>query len=228
MSMLHLLAALMPKGAAPTLSWTFVGSCQSTGTTLDFSALSAGSIQANDVALYIDYAGAADPPTAVTPSGFTNVINTASVTSEPGARAMVSWKKLAGSEGSVTGMSASTGGSGADNNKIGLVFRPSIDFTTMTFSTPQNSGIIDSNPAAITVDPSAETIPVVLIGIGATYQGTVTFSTASPAFDAQINLSDNDMRVGYKIYNSSPLSHSIDINDLGSANWLAGFYFEAV
>ena len=227
MSMLHLLAALMPKGAAPTLSWTFVGSCQSTGTALDFSALSAGTIQANDVALYIDYAGAGAPPTAVTPSGFTNVINT-SGESEPGARAMASWKKLAGSEGSVTGMSASTGGTGADNNKIGLVFRPSIDFTTLTFSTPQNSGIIGTNPAAITVDPSAETIPVVLIGIGAVYQGTVTFSTASPAFDAEINLSDNDMRVGYKIYNSSPLSHSIDINDLGSANWLAGFYFEAV
>jgi hypothetical protein len=227
MSMLHLLAGLMPKGAAPTLSWTFVGSCQSTGTTLDFSALSAGSIQANDVALYIDYAGAAGIPTAVTPSGFTNIVNTIGGT-EPGARAMASWKKLAGSEGSVTGMSASTGGGSADNNKIGLVFRPSIDFTTMTFSTPQNSGIISTNPAAITVDPSAETIPVVLIGIGAVYQGTVTFSTASPAFDAEINLSDNDMRVGYKIYNSSPLSHSIDINDLGSANWLAGFYFEAV
>jgi len=227
MSMLHLLAGLMPKGAAPTLSWTFVGSCQSTGTALDFSALSAGTIQANDVALYIDYAGAENPPTAVTPSGFTNVINT-SGESEPGARAMASWKKLAGSEGSVTGMSASTGGGSSDNNKIGLVFRPSIDFTTMTFSTPQNSGIINTNPAAITVDPSAETIPVVLIGIGAVYQGTVTFSTASPAFDAEINLSDNDMRVGYKIYNSSPLSHSIDINDLGSANWLAGFYFEAV
>ena len=227
MSMLHLLAGLMPKGAAPTLSWTFVGSCQATGTTLDFSALSAGSIQANDVALYIDYAGAENPPTAVTPSGFTNIVNTSGAI-EPGARAMASWKKLLGSEGSVTGMSASTGGGSADNNKIGLVFRPSIDFTTMTFSTPQNRGIIDSNPAAITVDPSAETIPVVLIGIGATYQGTVTFSTASPAFDAQINLSDNDMRVGYKIYNSSPLSHSIDINDLGSANWLAGFYFQAV
>ena len=228
MSMLHLLAALMPKGAAPSLTWTVVGSCQSTGTALDFSALSAGTIQANDVALFIDYAGAADPPTAVTPSGFTNVINTFSATSEPGARAMASWKKLAGSEASVTGMSASTGGGGADNNKLGLVFRPSIDFTTLTVSTPQNSGVIDGNPAAITVDPSAETIPVVLIGIGAVYQGTVTFSTASPAFDAEINLSDNDLRVGYKIYNSSPLSHSIDINDLGSANWLAGFYFEAV
>jgi hypothetical protein len=227
MSMLHLLAALMPKGAAPSLTWTFVGSCQSTGTALDFSALSAGTIQANDVALYIDYAGANGPPTAVTPSGFTNIVNTSGGT-EPGARAMASWKKLAGSEASVTGMSASTGGSGADNNKLGLVFRPSIDFTTLTVSTPQNSGITDSNPAAITVDPSAETIPVVLIGIGAVYQGTVAFSTASPDFDAQIAISDDDLRIGYKIYNSSPLSHSIDINDLGSANWLAGFYFEAV
>lgn len=227
MSMLHLLAALMPKGATATLTWTFVGSCQSTGTALDFSALSAGTIQANDVALFIDYAGANDPPTAVTPSGFTNIVNTSGGT-EPGARAMASWKKLAGSEASVTGMSASTGGTNADNNKLGLVFRPSIDFTTLTVSTPQNSGITTANPAAITVDPSAETIPVVLIGIGAVYQGTVTFSTASPAFDAEINLSDNDLRIGYKIYNSSPLSHSIDINDLGSANWLAGFYFEAV
>ena len=223
MSMLHLLAGLMPKGAA--LSWSFVGSCQSTSTVIDFT--DAGAIQANDVALYIDFAGAGGVPTAVTPSGFTNIVNT-SGGSEPGVRAMVSWKKLAGSESFVTGMSANTGGGGGtDNNKIGLVFRPSIDFTTMTFSTPQNSGITSGNPAAITVDPSAETTPVVLIGIGATYRGTVTFSTASPAFDAQINLSDSDMRVGYKIYNSSPLSHSIDINDLGSANWLAGFYLKA-
>ena len=222
MSMLHLLAALMPKGAAPSLTWTFVGSCQSTDTALDFSALSAGTIQANDVALFIDYAGDLDPPTAVTPSGFTNIVNT-SGENEPGARAMASWKKLAGSEASVAGMSAGNGFS-----KLGLVFRPSIDFTTLTVSTPQNSGVTNANPAAITVDPSAETIPVVLIGIGAVYLGTVAFSTASPAFDAQIAIIDNDMRVGYKIYNSSPLSHSIDINDLGSANWLAGFYFEAV
>ena len=226
MSMLHLLAALMPKGAAPSLTWTFVGSCQSTDTALDFSALSAGTIQANDVALFIDYAGANAPPTAVTPSGFTNIVTSGGT--QQGARAMASWKKLAGSEASVTGMSASTGGSGADNNKLGLVFRPSIDFTTLTVSTPQNSGVTSANPAAITVDPSAETIPVVLIGIGAVYLGTVAFSTASPAFDAEINLSDDDLRVGYKIYNSSPLSHSIDINDLGSANWLAGVYFEAV
>ena len=222
MSMLHLLAALMPKGAAPSLTWTFVGSCQSVATALDFSALSAGTIQANDVALFIDYAGDLDPPTAVTPSGFTNIVNT-SGENEPGARAMASWKKLAGSEASVTGMSSFGGIS-----KLGLVFRPSIDFTTLTVSTPQNSGVTNANPAAITVDPSAETIPVVLIGIGAVYLGTVAFSTASPAFDAQIAISDNDMRIGYKIYNSSPLSHSIDINDLGSANWLAGFYFEAV
>lgn len=224
MSMLHTIAALLPK--TPIITWTFVGSCQSTGTSLNFSSLSAGTIQANDVAMYIDYAGAAAPPTAVTPSGFTNIVNT-SGSSEPGARAMVSWKKLAGSEASVTGMSASTGGTGADNNKLGLVFRPSIDFTTLTVSTPQDSGIIEGNPSAIIVNPSAETSSVVLLGFGATYQGTVSFSVVTPAFDAEVVISDNDLRAGYKIYSSSPASHSIDMSDLGRGNWLAGFYFKA-
>ena len=223
MSMLHLLAGLMPK-TPPAISWTFVGSCQSTSTVIDFT--DAGAIQANDVALYIDYAAAETPPTAVTPSGFTNVINTSGGT-EPGARAMVSWKKLAGSESFVTGMSASTGGGGADSNKLGLVFRPSINFTTLTVSTPQNSGIISTNPSAIIVDPSAETSSVVLLGFGATYQGTVSFSVVTPAFDAEVNISDNDLRAGYKIYSSSPASHSIDMSDLGRGNWLAGFYFKA-
>ena len=210
----------------PAVTWTFVGSCQSTGTTLDFSSLSAGAIQANDVALFFDHCGANNPPTAVTPSGFTNVINDSGET-EPGARAMASWKKLTGSEGSVTGINGATGGVGQDNNKIGLVFRPSRDFTTLTVSTPQTSGITNSNPSAISVNPSAETLASVLVGAAGVYQGTATFSTASPAFDAEINLSDNDLRVGYKIYNTAPASHSIDINDLGNCNWLAGFYFTA-
>lgn len=210
----------------PAVTWTFVGSCQSTGTTLDFSSLSAGTIQANDVALFFDHCGANNPPTAVTPSGFTIIINDSGET-EPGARAMASWKKLTGSEGSVTGINGATGGTGQDNNKIGLVFRPSRDFLNITFSTPQTSGITDANPSAITVDPSAETLASVLVGAAGVYQGAVTFSTASPAFDAEINLSDSDLRVGYKIYNTSPASHSIDINDLGNCNWLAGFYFTA-
>ena len=213
-------------GGVPPVTWTFVGSCEGTSTTLDFSSLSAGAIQENDVALFIDHCGATDPPTAVTPSGFTNVIND-SGEAEPGTRAMANWKKLAGSEGSVTGMNASTGGVNPDNNKIGLVFRPSRDFTTLTVSTPQTSGITDANPSSITVDPSADPLASVLIGVAGVYVGTATFSTASPAFDAEINISDNDLRVGYKIYNTSPASHSIDINDLGSCNWLAGFYFTA-
>lgn len=209
----------MPKTPA-SVTWEFVGSCQSTGTTLDFSSLSAGAIQANDIAIYIDYVADASPPAAGTPSGFSVRINTAGG-SEPGARVMVSTKKLTGAEATVGGMAA------ADNNKIGLVFRPSRDFTTFTVSTPQDSGITDANPSAITVDPSAETLATVLLGFCATYQGTATFSTASPPFDAEINLSDNDLRSGYKIYNTSPASHSIDINDLGRGNWLAGFYFTA-
>lgn len=211
-------------GVVPPVTWSFVGSCQSTGSSLDFSSLSAGAIQANDVAVFIDYAALENPPSSVTPSGFTNRVDTSGL-SEPGARAMVSTKKLTGSETTITGMDAS--GVGADDNKLGLVFRPSRDFTTFTVSTPQDSGIIDGNPSAITVDPSAETLSVVLLGFGATYLGTVSFSVVTPAFEAEIAISDNDLQSGYKIYASSPVSHSIDMSDLGNCNWLAGFYFTA-
>jgi len=225
MSMLHHLLALLPKTPAP-VTWSFVGSCQSTGISLNFASLSSGSIQDNDVAIYIDHCGAADIPTAVTPTDFIVLVND-SGGADPGNRAMITWKKLTGSESSLTGINGASGGAGQDNNKIGLVFRPSRDFTSITFSTPQTSGITSSNPTAITVNPSAETIPSVLIGTAGVYQGTSTFSTASPSFDAEVNLSDNDLRAGYKIYNSAPASHSIDINDLGTGNWLAGFYFKA-
>ena len=207
-------------GGVAAISWTFVGSCQSTGNSLNFSSLSAGAIQANDVAVFIDYCVGGLVPTAVTPSGFTNVINVNDLVFESGGRAMASWKKLAGSETSITGMNA------ASDSKIGLVFRPSRDFTTLTISTPQG-GLYSPNPPAITVDPSGETIPVALIGIGAAEEGPVTFSTASPAFDAETVTSDDLLRVGYKTYASSPSSHSIDTDDIGSLNWLAGFYFKA-
>jgi hypothetical protein len=142
MSMLHHLLALLPKTLAP-VTWSFVGSCQSTGTSLNFASLSSGTIQANDVAIYIDHCGAASPPTAVTPTDFIILVNNSGGV-EPGNRAMITWKKLTGSESSLTGINGASGGVGQDNNKIGLVFRPSRDFTSITFSTPQTSGITSS------------------------------------------------------------------------------------
>jgi hypothetical protein len=200
--------------AAAALTWAFVGSCTSTGTALDFSALSAGSIQADDLAIFVDYPRHGSVPTAVTPSGFTNRVNT------PGTitRGMLSDKKLLGSEGSVTGMDGSS-----SDQKVGLVFRPSISFASIAPSTPTTE-VTSGNPVSQVIDPSAETASVIVIGVVAA-GGGIAFSTATPAFDAEVTAGGR-LIVGYKIYNASPQSHTIDMNDLGTDNWLAGIYYK--
>lgn len=213
-------------GQAATLTYeesaqafTFIGSCVSDeSSTLNFGSLSAGSITAGDLAIYIDVALDGSSMTAVTPSGFTNFLSAAANDDE--RRLMVSAKKASGSEGSITGMNS---GVTQYTRKMGLVFRPDIEFTTITSSTP-TSEITNGNPSSQIIDPSGESDPVVLIGIANAYNGSGAFSTASPAFDAQI-VSSSQLRAGYKIYNSSPASHTIDMNDI-VINALAGIYFK--
>jgi len=219
MSKLHLLLALMPKGAPAARTFTFVGSCISNGTSLDFSALSAGSVSAGDILVYIDQAvnGATTIPTAVTPSGFTNQINTSFGALSLYGRGMLSLKKAAGGEGVITGMN--------DTNmqKVGLVFRPSTSFTSIVandIATELTAG----NPASQNCDPSAETVATIVLGVAACDAATAAFSTASPAFDGTVSVADSDMIAGYKIYNTSPAAHTIDMNDLNTSNWLASLY----
>jgi len=151
----------------------------------------------------------------VTPSGFTNGIDTAGVT----FRGMVSGKKAAGGEGAITGMNGST-----TNSKIGLVFRPSTAFTSFSMLDTA-SEVTASNPSSQSCDPSAETTAAIVIGIADSFGGgNGAFSTFSPSQDATINTSNNDMVSAYKIYNTSPQSTTIDMNDLGN-NWLASLYF---
>jgi hypothetical protein len=211
-------------GNVSARSFTFVGSCTSTSSSLDFSSLSAGAIAAGDLAVYIDHAAHNTTPTPVTPSGFTNNISDPEALGGGGdgdILGMVSVKKLDGTEGVVAGIATV----GASLGKVGLVLRPSSAFTTITASTP-TSQITASNPSTQAISPSAETTAVIVIGVSAINGGTAAFSTASPAFDATVANSDADLLVGYKIYAAgSAANHSIDMNDLGSGNWLAGIYY---
>ncbi len=210
---------LLGEDASAPITWTFVGSCVTNFNSLNFGALSAGTIQAGDLAVYVDMStSASDPPGAI-PSGFTNEIDTLGNTgSATEARGMVSLKKLAGSEGSVTG---STMG---NQNKVGLVFRPSSTSYTVINSLDEASQVVDTNPTAQACDPSAETVAAIVIGIAGVEGGSAAFSTFSPAADGTVATADGDLLVGYKIYNSSPASVSIDMNDLGDPNWLASLY----
>lgn len=204
--------------SAAARTFTFVGSCVSNGTSINFSALSGGTLAAGDLLVYVDFAVDNDntPPTTVTPSGFTIEISDTN-SSDPSAQANVSVLKAAGSEGALTGMNGSL------NHKVGLVFRPSTSFTTIV-SNDEATQLFNLNPSAQTCDPSAETTAVILLGIAGCDASTAAFSTASPAFDGTVLTGDSDLIVGYKIYNTSPASHSIDMADLGDKNWLASLY----
>lgn len=205
----------MASGGVNGISFTFVGSCVGSGSTLNFGSLSAGSIAAGDLAVYIDKAnGTSGDPSAVTPSGFTNNVSTAG----SDRRGMISVKKLTGSEGSVTGMNGD-----AFNRKIGLVFRPARSFTSIVASTP-TSQITAGNPSSQVINPSSETTPVIVVGVASAFGATTSFSTASPAFDATVAAASTWMLAGYKLYTENPVSHTIDMADL-TTNWLAGIYY---
>lgn len=197
--------------------FTFIGSCVSTTSSLNFGSLSAGTVSAGDLLAYVDFAITAGGPvpTAVTPSGFTNDINTAGAVVP---RCMVSHKKAAGGEGSITGMN------GTNNNKVGLVFRPSTSFTTIS-AAGIGSEVTAGDPSLQTCNPSAEATAVILLGIAGIDGGTAAFATFSPAADGTVLNGNSDLAAGYKIYNTSPSSTSIDMADLGGVNWLASIYF---
>ncbi len=64
-----------------------------------------------------------------------------------------------------------------------------------------------------------------MIGVSGV-DGTAAFATASPAFDATIANADNDLLVGYTLYAAGAgANHTIDMDDLGDDNWLAGIYY---
>jgi len=181
--------------------------------------------RAGDVAVLFDEGRGASAPSLVTPSGWTNLVNTTAGS----ARMAVFYKILASGEPntSITGMDGSFG-----ESKLLLVFRPNTPVTTVTPSTFL-SEITSGNPASQSAAASGQIAPVIVLG-GASDQdtGAPTFTTASPAFDGEVTQAgsgaDYAFRMGYKIYNaaSAPASHTIDIGDNGNDNGLWSGYLK--
>jgi hypothetical protein len=183
--------------------------------------------QAGDLAVFFDSAAHDTTiPTAVTPTGFTNVVNT-SLDPGRGYRSMISYKVLNGSEVTITGMAAQAGSNGVSLKTI-LIFRKANGIVSVVSST-FNGEMTAGNPALQTVSASGQTAPLIVFGLcgHATGSTPTAFTTASPAFDDEsfthgaFNL---QRRIGYKIYNASPENHSIDCGDNGSLNMLQSGY----
>jgi hypothetical protein len=178
------------------------------------------SVLTNDFGILVDiaYNGTAATPSSVTPTNWTNRHDTSGAVGTARNRLMVSSKVLTTAEasGSITGMNDD------NEDKVMLVFRPSRAIVSATFST-FNSQITSSDPSLQTVSALGQPSPLIVVGLCYALSSTAAFSTASPAFDATVATGTADLLVGYKVYNSSPADHSIDMSDLGG-NVLASFF----
>lgn len=205
--------ALLATGRTQAL--TFVASATGTGTTVTVP----GSAAAGDLAFIFDSSGIpAGTPTKVVPSGFAELATALNGTSE--ARQVISWKRLVAADlgAAITGMDGTAG----YREKIMLVFRPVGGFYRAVAPTwgAENT---NNNPTAQVVSAAGVVCPLIVFGaVTCISTKTIPFSTASPAFDAEVYLDGGTtaLRVGYKVYNSAPADHTIDMNDLGNGNAL--------
>jgi hypothetical protein len=207
--------------AAGLTTISFVASATSTSHTITIPA----SAQAGDVAILFDAAVSTEAiPGDVVPTGWTGIITATNLPND-GNRVRISYKILAGGDAgaSVTSMD----GTVADD-QVMLVFRGNIAATAVS-AEDWEAQATQNNPASQTVNASTEgTRPLVVFGMTHIHNGTAAFSTQSPAFAATVANSDNDLLVGYTIYNSADAlsDHTVDMNDLGTYQALASGFLE--
>lgn len=218
-------------GGTDPITFTFVASATNTGSAgTQPTVTGPASIQAND--LLVAWAWTSDAGgTAFTASGWSPWQDGAgnfncAVGFGDTQRLEMGWKANASGSEAASSI-ALTNGSDVDWEAVMLVLRPSRRIAGIT-GTTVNKEINNNNPSLQTVSATAAPSgrSVLVFGCARTPGSTVSFSTASPAFDDTVSSSDSDMIVGYKIYNqpTAPSDHSIDMNDLGSGNTLWSVY----
>jgi hypothetical protein len=205
-------------GGGPT-SLAFQDDAYSSGQTIDITGLT----QAGDLIILSDFAFSTNgPPTLVTPADFTNWINIAGSF----LRLAASYKIAAGDETTLTGM-IGTGSHVED--KILAIFRPDNPISSITASTP-TSEVTSGNPSAQNINADGDgTLPLIAFGLYANGAlSAVDPRTMSPAATAELNGGVvNYHYLKYQIQNAALADVSIDEDDEGNDNMLAGGFLWA-
>lgn len=202
-----------------TLTFTFVDSAEATSD----PTITIPTVLDNDIAIIVDRsASSGSPPPENVPSGWTKLFGDTETVGSTAQRITVYWRTL------TAGLSGTTvAGTGSVNDMMMLVFRPSRAVASATAG-DGDSEHTSGNPASQTVTASSGTPPLIVIGWCRDGDGTLdaAFSTATPAFDDEVEMSDGQCRIGYKIYHSSPQDHTVDMADLGGFNTLVTLYVQ--
>lgn len=191
----------------------FRASATSSGETITIPA----TVKEADLIVLYDHAvNTTGFPTAVTPTGFTNILNETSGTLR---RVICSYKIAASGDAS----SSITGMNGADiNNKIMLVFSSSIGSVSVFDITYQAT---DAAPTTQTINSADGTSPLVCIAFVRNGNTTAGNFTMTPT-DGTVTLGTGGNRGGYKIYNIAPANVTVSSVDGGTNNVLMSFYIQ--
>jgi hypothetical protein len=216
------LPGMFPAAAAAAVSLTTIVqvlSATSTATTITVPA----DVRAGDLLVLLDRCNGivlctGDPPAAVVPSGFTTISNQATGNGVASPRRQIASYKLAdGSEAStsLTGMTAASGGA-----KILAVFRGGIPIVSVVLN-DVGGQTTDGNPTAQVVNASGGTPPLIVFGFYGSNSAIDprTFSTTKDG-----ELSQGNLWLAWKVYNSAPADTSIDMADEGNVNILQSCY----
>lgn len=187
--------------------------------TLSTTITMPSSIQANDLAVMFDWQcnGTTTVPTAVTPTGWTNIINSIQSATLSGQRNCISYKKLDGSEGgtSITGM---TQGGLRGEKKI-VVFRPTKAITSVT--------ITSLNGQATTNAPTNQSLVLGSSSSGAPYigfawyasTGSITTRGSTTTETREIGTSGTTPRGFLKTFESTSPSISFSNSTISMADY---------
>lgn len=180
------------------------------------STISAPStIQNGDLLVLYDSALSTGTPTAVTPTGFTTILNQSPISTR---RIICSYKIATNSDASAT----ITGMSGNLNvAKILLVFSTKGIASASVFDVAFERS--DGDPAAQTITSGSGKAPLVAIAFVRNQSNNYSMT---PTQDGVVENTGQGQFGLYKIYNSSPEDVTVDTNDGGNNNLLMSFYIE--
>lgn len=181
------------------------------------STISAPStIQNGDLLVLYDSAlSSSGTPTAVTPTGFTTILNQSPISTR---RIICSYKIATNSDASAT----ITGMSGNLNvAKILLVFSTKGIASASVFDVAFERS--DGDPAAQTITSGSGKAPLVAIAFVRNQSNNYSMT---PTQDGVVENTGQGQFGLYKIYNSSPEDVTVDTNDGGNNNLLMSFYIE--
>lgn len=184
------------------------------------SVTAPASIENGDLLILFDSSRASSGfPTAVTPTGFTNL---SSVAGNANGRNMLSYKIADGTEdsASITGMDST------EDRKCLVQYRGSRPISNLTASTPVTASSA-GDPTQQTIAASSGVLPPTL-GI-ATFSANNTVSPRTTSITPDNELSCGSVQAYFHGYTqeTSPANYTFDMDDEGNDNILIGVYFYA-